>query len=96
MNQFVAEHAGSVTGTPCGFDRIGSPVRCAIWAPSGTYARPEVVAVNRWVHRNPLRAAASASEWALRVARVPLRTTGTSHHARGILDADWGSIFNAD
>src|SRR5208282_4548035 len=27
--------------------------------------------LHRWVHRNPPRAAASASRWALRVARVP-------------------------
>jgi hypothetical protein len=38
--------------------------------------------MERWVHRNPLRAAASASRWAPRVAR-------------SILDADRGSIFNA-
>jgi hypothetical protein len=52
--------------------------------------------LHRSVHRNPPRAAASASRWALRVARVPLWTTGTSHHAGGsILDADRGAIFNA-
>src|SRR5271165_3168107 len=39
--------------------------------------------LHRWVHRNPPRAAASASRWALRVARAPLWTTGTSHHAGG-------------
>src|SRR5271165_2612296 len=53
--------------------------------------------LHRWVHRNPPRAAASASQRALRVARVPPMDYRHKLPIRGsILDADRGSIFNTD
>jgi hypothetical protein len=49
--------------------------------------------LHRWVHRNRPRAAASASRWALRAARVPPMDYRHKPPRRGaILDADGGQF----
>jgi hypothetical protein len=82
-------------------DRMGRPAisrpmrrksrsRRSIPVPPRSWSRSQ-----RWVHRNPPRAATSASRSALRVARSPLWTTGTSRHERVKIEREKGSELEA-